>query len=86
MEICASVTGNNFLATSGDESFLYAVDMRQKLFIVEEELLFKAVDSAAVKNWEDFEYVLAVIIENRMLQLYQSHLDKEYQKKWKKLD
>ena len=29
---------------------------------------------------------MAVVVENRLLQLYQSHLDKEYQKKWKKLD
>ena len=30
--------------------------------------------------------MLSVIIENRLLQLYQAHLDREYQRKWKKLD
>ncbi len=39
-----------------------------------------------IKTWEEFEYVLAVIIENRLLQVYQGHLDKEYQRKWKKID
>jgi hypothetical protein len=53
---------------------------------VEEELVFKAIDGQEIKTWEDFEFLLAFIIENRLLQLYQSHLDSEYQRKWKKLD
>jgi hypothetical protein len=45
-----------------------------------------SIDAQNIKSWEEFEYVLAVIIENRLLQVYQGHLDKEYQKKWRKLD
>ena len=45
-----------------------------------------SIDANNIKSWEEFEYVLAVIIENRLLQVYQGHLDKEYQKKWRKMD
>ncbi len=45
-----------------------------------------SIDAHNIKSWEEFEYVLAVIIENRLLQVYQGHLDKEYQKKWRRLD
>lgn len=53
---------------------------------MEEEILFKAIDTSELKKWEDFEFLLGFIIENRLLQLFQSHLDSEYQRKWKKID
>jgi hypothetical protein len=43
------------------------LDTNEKLFIVEEDLFVKSIDSSLIKNWEDFEYVLSVIIENRLL-------------------
>jgi hypothetical protein len=58
----------------------------ERLFIGEEDLFVTSIDASQIKTWEEFEYVLSVIIENRLLQVYQGHLDKEYQKKWKKLD
>jgi hypothetical protein len=58
----------------------------ERLFIGEEDLFVTSIDASLIKTWEEFEYVLAVIIENRLLQVYQGHLDKEYQRKWKKLD
>lgn len=77
LDICTSVSGGSFL-NCADEAFLFSMDTQEKLFIVEEDLLVKAIDSALIKTWPDFEYILSVIVENRLLQLYQSHLDKEY--------
>ena len=48
--------------------------------------MFKAINSSEIKTWEEFEFVLGFIIENRLLQLYQTHLNSEYQRKWKKID
>lgn len=53
---------------------------------MDEELLFKAIDESALKSWEDFELLLALIIENRFLQVYQSYLDSEFNRKWKTMD
>jgi len=48
--------------------------------------MFKAINSEDIKTWEEFEFVLGFIIENRLLQLYQTYLNSEYQRKWKKID
>lgn len=87
IDICTIVSAGAFLSTEPDIAVLYTIDTAEKLFLLEEELLVKSIDSQQIKSWDDFEYTLAMIIENRLLQLYQSHyLDKEYQKKQKKLD
>jgi hypothetical protein len=44
-----------------------SLDTNEKLFIAEEDLFVKALDASLIKNWEDFEYLLSVIIENRLL-------------------
>ena len=85
ISICQGVS-HTFLESSEDKAIFWSADTKQKLFVLEEEVLVKAIDSSLIKNWEDFEFSLSVIIENRLLQLYQSHLDKEHQRKWKKLD
>jgi hypothetical protein len=72
-----------------DQAFLVpvpSVGENERLFIGEEDLFVTSIDATQIKTWEEFEYILAVIIENRLLQVYQGHLDKEYQRKWKKLD
>lgn len=75
--ICKAVC-ENFLECGPDGAVFAAVETGEKLLVAEEELLVKALDSTAVKSWDDFEFALAVVVENRLLQLYQSHLDKEY--------
>eukprot|EP00347_Sterkiella_histriomuscorum_P006376 403352996 len=82
LEICIEVTCSGFLECNPD-SFILA---REKLVIIEEEILFKSIQADQIKSWEDFEFMLGFIIENRLLQLYHSFLDSEYQRKWKKID
>ena len=85
LDICIGVTTPGFLE-SNDDSFLVCPDTRDKLFILDEDLLFKAVNASDIKAWEEFEFLLGFIVENRLLQLYQSHLDNEHKSKWKKID
>lgn len=69
LDICQLVTQNGFFKNNND-SFLFSIDTQEKLFILEEELLFKAIDPQQIKTWEIFEYLLAVVIENRFLQIF----------------
>mmetsp|Transcript_41328 Transcript_41328/g.39795 ORF Transcript_41328/g.39795 Transcript_41328/m.39795 type:complete len:102 (+) Transcript_41328:481-786(+) len=59
---------------------------KEKILITDEDLLIKAIDSKKIDSWEEFESILLLVLENRVLQIYQTHLDSEYQRKWKKLD
>jgi hypothetical protein len=85
IDICIGVTTSGFLENNQD-SFLVSLDTKDKLFILDEELLFKAINGSEIKNWEEFEFLLGFILENRLLQLYQSFLDSEHKSKWKKID
>ena len=39
-------------------------------YVPDEFLLVKAIDSKNVTEWDDFEYLLSILIENRILKLY----------------
>jgi len=67
IDICALASLGSFLDCSPQKAFLISLDTKEKLFIVEEDLFVKSIDASLIKNWEDFEYVLSVIIENRLL-------------------
>ncbi|TNV82591.1 hypothetical protein FGO68_gene6089 [Halteria grandinella] len=87
LSICLSVSSGAFFSNDPQKAVFFTLDTEEKLFLLEEDLLIKSIDSSLIKNWDDFEYTLALIIENRLLQLYQSHfIDKEYQRKQKKLE
>jgi hypothetical protein len=45
-------------------------EVAEKLYIQDEELFFKAIDPNLIKSWEQFEYLLTLIIENRLLLLF----------------
>lgn len=85
LTICKAI-GGGFFESSAPNAVLLDTQTGEKLLITDEELLFKAIDSKLIANWEAFELVLSFIIENRLMQLYQTNLDNEYQRKWKKLD
>lgn len=40
------------------------------MYVPDEFLLVKAIDAKNVADWDDFEYLLTMIIENRILKLY----------------
>ena len=56
------------------------------LVITDESALICALDPKQILSWQDFEYVLCLVIENRLLKLYQAHLERQYHLKWKELD
>ena len=48
--------------------------------------MISAIDQKQILSWPDFEYVLCLIIENRVLKLYRAHQEKVYQLSWKEID
>lgn len=48
------------------------------VLIPDEAMLIKSIDQKQITSWADFEYILTVIVENRLLRLYQAHLDQQY--------
>ena len=48
------------------------------ILIPDEGMLIRAIDQKQITSWAQFEYVLTVIVENRLLRLYQAHLDQQY--------
>jgi hypothetical protein len=47
------------------------------MFVVtDENALICALDLKQILSWQDFEYVLCLVIENRILKLYQAHLER----------
>lgn len=49
------------------------------ILVADEDALINAIDQKSIQTWNDFEYILSVIIENRILRVYQSHLEKVFQ-------
>jgi len=37
-------------------------------------MLIKSVDPKRISSWDDFEYILSVIVENRILKVYVAYL------------
>ena len=40
------------------------------ILIPDETMLIKAIDQKLITSWAEFEYVLTVVLENRILRLY----------------
>ena len=49
----------------------------------DENLIIKAIDATKINTWEEFEFVLSIVVENRFMRLFQAHLDAQYQLSWR---
>ena len=81
LEICEHIRPNSFLqatnaVSADDRPFVCQGDPDQLLLIADESALMTALDSKQILSWPDFEYVLCLVIENRILRLYQANLEK----------
>ncbi len=54
--------------------------------VSDEAALISALDTKQILSWSDFEYVLCLIIENRVLKLYLAYLEKIYKESWQEVD
>jgi len=50
------------------------VDSGPLIYMPDETLFIRSFDAKAVVCWTDFEYVLTLILENRILKVYSTHL------------
>ena len=71
------------VAQDHERPFICTGSPNQLLIIADEAALISALDTKQILSWQDFEYVLSLVIENRILRLYQAHLDRVYQERWK---
>ena len=74
------------MVSTDERPFVCTGDPNQLLLIADEATMMSALDPKQILSWPDFEYILCFIIENRLLRLYQAHLEKQYQQKWKEMD
>lgn len=49
-------------------------DSNETIYLNDEALLIKSFDLKRILSWSDFEYILSVIIENRILKVYVGYL------------
>ena len=50
----------------------------------ESELHFiRSVNQNNISTWEQFEYLLSIIVENRLVRIFQAHLDAQKQRELK---
>ena len=50
---------------------MFSIDGSNSLIFLEDEAkLIKAIDASSIETWVEFEFLLTVIIENRLLKLY----------------
>ena len=54
--------------------------------LADEAALISAIDTKQILSWPDFEYVLCLVIENRILRLYQANLERLYKLQWSELE
>lgn len=73
--ICANIR-SGFLTCSP-----FLSDSNEIVYINDETLLIKSFDTKRIQSWNDFEYILSVIIENRILKVYVGHLVEQNSKK-----
>ena len=86
LQICEQVRPKSFLQAPADERpFVCQGDPEQLLLIADESALITALDPKQILSWLDFEYALCLVIENRILRLYQANLEKQYQQNWNEL-
>ena len=90
LDICEKVRPSTFLqagASFAEERPLICPGNIDELVIVADETaLICAIDPKQIVSWPDFEYVLCLVLENRILKLYQTHLAKVYQSSWLEVD
>ena len=78
LRICSTVRPNTFLqsglrGTGIDEErpIMCTGGSQDQLVIVSDEAaLISAIDQKQIVSWPDFEYVLCLVVENRILRLY----------------
>ena len=71
VSICKAIRPKSFLQYCKEESpMLCEGDQGELALIPDEAMLIKAIDQKQITSWADFEYVLTVIVENRLLRLY----------------
>ena len=52
----------------------FLIETGDLVHVPDESLLIRSIDSNNVNSWADFEYVLSLVLENRILKLYVAHL------------
>lgn len=81
LKICRNVRPATFLnsSTTDEERPLFCAGTSDQLVIVSDEsALISSIDQKQIISWLDFEYVLCLVLENRILKLYQAHLANVY--------
>ena len=68
VEICSKVR-KGFI-----EQTPFVKDCSETLYINDESILIKSFDSKKIVSWDDFEYILTILVENRILKVYVAHL------------
>jgi len=67
VDICEQIRPG-FLKTSA-----FQTSDRQQVYLDDEVLFVKSIDSKAISSWEDFEFILSVVVENRILKVFVAH-------------
>lgn len=74
LKICHNVRPTTFLTSSatGDEErpIVCAGTTDQLVIVSDESALISSIDQKQIVSWLDFEYVLCLVLENRILKLY----------------
>ena len=70
IDICTSIRPSSFLQFSEHDSPMYCASAGELIIIPDEDLLIGAIDQKQITSWSEFEYILSIIIENRLLRLY----------------
>ena len=97
LAICEQIRPQSFLQayhapnestslSAEERPFILAGDPGQLVLIADEGAMMAAIDPKQILSWPDFEYILCLVIENRLLRLFQAHLEKQYQSSWKEMD
>lgn len=40
------------------------------MYLQDEKLFIKSIDSKSILTWDDFQYILSVLVENRILKVF----------------
>lgn len=77
LTVCERVRPESFLQ-GGHADAPLRTDAGQSVLVQDENTLICAIDQKQIGSWADFEMVLSIVIENRLLKLYQGHLAKRF--------
>lgn len=72
VSICTAIRPKSFIQLCKEESpMLCEGEIESELVLIPDEaMLIKSIDQKQITSWADFEYILTVIVENRLLRLY----------------